>query len=103
MASKIFGLAGCFGSPMDKLISAGDFFGWQGWPGLHLVNLRPPGPIDRAPDLRVHAVPQIEELLRPGRQRLAAQGARLGHALLLQLREARLAELVAARQLPRQG
>ena len=42
---------------------------------------------------------QIEELLRAGRQRLAAEGARLVHAFLAQLLDARPAVLVATRQL----
>ena len=42
---------------------------------------------------------QIEQALRPGRQRLTTERTRLGQALLLQLRNARLAELVPAREL----
>ena len=44
-------------------------------------------------------VGQVEELLRPGRQRLAAEGARFVHPFLAQLLHARLAVLVATRQL----
>ena len=70
----------------------------QGWPGDPLVN---PGatPIDRTFDLHVHAITQIEQLVRPGRQRLAAEGARPVHTFLPQFLDARLAVLVAARKL----
>ena len=55
--------------------------------------------MDFAFDLRIHTVSQVKELIWPGRQRLAAEGARFVHALLAQLLDARLAVLVAARQL----
>ena len=70
----------------------------QGWPGSRFVNPRA-APIDRTLGLRINPKTQVEELLRPGRQRLAAEGARLVHAFLAQLLHARLAVLVAARKL----
>ena len=56
-------------------------------------------PINGAFDLHAHAIPQIEQLVWPRRQRLAAEGARFVHAFLAQLLKTRLAILVAARQL----
>ena len=56
-------------------------------------------PIDFALDLHVHAISQVKELVWPGRQRFATEGARFVHALLAQLLDARLAVLVAAREL----
>ena len=62
--------------------------------------MRPrPAPTDRTLDLPVNPVTQIEQLVRPGRQRLAAEGTRLVHAFLAQLLHAGLAVLVSTRKL----
>ena len=79
-------------------MSRAALFDRQGWPGGCWVDPWAP-PIDRTLDLHVHAITQIKELVRPGRQRLATEGARPVHTSLAQLLDARLAVLMAAWEL----
>ena len=65
---------------------------------LRRFQRRPVSQITRH-DLLPQPVRQVEEFLRAGRQRIPAEGTRLGNALLTQLRNARLAVFVTTREL----